>query len=271
MKINYLNEDCEKISKSCDLEFGKVIPTYSESCDLFKTNSLLNEQGYGVFALNAKNTFETIEHIITSQIIQRLSLYQNVPSNFSLVKYHESLLRPENHFKVSTWALEYDILGDAFYAIKNQIEEMLQAKLSVKRINHLGVDGDYIGFRILRPMKNDHNPFHRDAWIPYWRNTINIWLPICGFEEGNSLQLIPRSHVWSDDQILKTKSGVEIDGKKYHVPAAIGTVNEFKISTPALKRGEALIFSPYLVHGNGINNTPDSTRVSLEFRFCKTV
>jgi ectoine hydroxylase-related dioxygenase (phytanoyl-CoA dioxygenase family) len=62
---------------------------------------------------------------------------------------------------------------------------------------------------------------------------------------------------------------VEIDGKKYHVSAAIGTVNEFNIETPVLQKGDGLIFSPYLIHGNGLNKQNDTTRVSLEFRFCK--
>jgi ectoine hydroxylase-related dioxygenase (phytanoyl-CoA dioxygenase family) len=156
-----------------------------------------------------------------------------------------------------------------FFDIKSQAEGFLKQSLDIKKINHNGVDGKYVGFRILRPLKSDHNPFHRDSWIPYWRDTINIWLPICGFENGNTMQMIPGSHLWADSQILKTKAGVEISGKKYHVPAAIGTVNDFSTDQPNLKIGEGLIFSPFLIHGNGMNRMPDSTRVSLEFRFCK--
>lgn len=270
MKIKCLNEECEIISKSCDLEFGKMSSTHLESCELFQSDARLNEIGYDIFSLKALDTFNQLETIITNQIKQRLSLYQAVPSDFSLSSYHECLLRAETHFKLSTWGLEYDIFGSAFYALKEQIEERLKLNLKVKRINHMGVDGDYIGFRIIRPMKNDHNPFHRDSWIPYWRDTINVWLPICGFEDSNSLQLIPKSHLWRDDEILKTKAGVEIDGKKYHVPAAIGTNNDFTIETPNLKKGEGLIFSPFLIHGNGANKSENCTRVSLEFRFCRT-
>jgi ectoine hydroxylase-related dioxygenase (phytanoyl-CoA dioxygenase family) len=198
----------------------------------------------------------------------RLSQIQQVPDDFELQNYHRYLLNPDIHFNVSTWALDYTIFGDVFFEIRDQIEEMLKVPLKIKRISHLGVEGEYVGFRVLRPQKNDHNPFHRDSWIPYWRDTVNIWIPICGFEDANSLQLIPGSHMWPDDQILKTKSGVEIDGKRYHVPAAIGSINDFSIETPRLRKGGGLIFSPYLIHGNGANRLKDKTRVSLEFRFC---
>jgi ectoine hydroxylase-related dioxygenase (phytanoyl-CoA dioxygenase family) len=270
MKIRYLNEDGEKISKSCDLEFGKEYPGLFYRPDLNGECAALRNEGFQIFSLKAKETFAALEQIISEQIKQRLSLFQEVPADFQLKNYHKYLINPETHFKVSTWALDYKIFGQSFFEVKAQMEEILGLKLTIKKISHLGVEGEYVGFRVLRPQKNDHNPFHRDSWIPYWRDTINVWLPICGFEDANSLQLIPQSHLWSDDQILKTKSGVEIEGKKYHVPAAIGTVNEFQIETPVLKAGDGILFSPYLLHGNGANKLQDITRVSLEFRFCKS-
>jgi ectoine hydroxylase-related dioxygenase (phytanoyl-CoA dioxygenase family) len=269
MDIKYLNEEGERIAKICDLEFGKEPLSHATESSILQSNSDINTKGYSIFSLHKANTFNTLEQTITRYVAQRLSEWQHVPANFQLSQYHHILTQPEHHFKVSTWALDYTLLGDAFFEIKSQIEELLQKELTIKKINHLGVDGEYVGFRILRPMKNDHNPFHRDAWIPYWRDTVNIWLPICGFEDRNTLQMIPYSHTWADEQILKTKAGVEIDGKKYHVPAAIGTVNNFTIDAPLLHKGDGLIFSPYLVHGNGVNRKPDTTRVSLEFRFCR--
>jgi hypothetical protein len=269
MEIKYLNEECDKISKSCDLEFGKELTTLTASNNLLINNPHLNQSGYGLFSLRSKETFFALESLIKQHIIQQLSQHQEVPADFTLGQYHRFLASEDVHYKISTWALDYKILGDTFYEIIGQVEEMLGLKLKLKKIKHLGIEGEYVGFRVLRPQKNDHNPFHRDAWIPYWRDTVNIWLPICGFENGNSLQLIPESHLWMDDEILKTKAGVEIDGKKYHVSAAIGTVNEFSTETPVLKRGDALIFSPYLIHGNGVNRENDLTRVSVEFRFCK--
>jgi hypothetical protein len=270
MEIKYLSDSYEKIAKSSDLEFGKnVIPLTAEN-NLLSNAPLLNEKGYGLFALPDYKTFDRLNKYITRYVLERFMEYQKpIPSHFTLSDYHGWLESEDVHYKISTWALDYKMLGDVYYEILHQAEEMLQLKLKVKKINHLGIDGEYIGFRILRPLKNDHNPFHRDAWIPYWRNAVNIWLPICGFEDGNTLQLIPKSHLWNDDEILKTKAGVELEGKKYHVPAAIGTVNKFSIETPVLQQGEGIIFSPYLVHGNGVNRKKDVTRVSLEFRFCK--
>ncbi len=269
MEIKYLNEDCEKISKRCDLEFGKEIIPLTPANNLLNSDPSLNTNGFGLFTLRKPETFTALEQYITGYIQQQLGIYQEPVKGFELCRYHQYLQQEETHYKISTWGLEYQMLGNAFYEILQQAEDLLQLKLKVKKINHLGKEGDYVGFRILRPLRNDHNPFHRDAWLPYWRDTVNVWLPICGFENGNTLQLIPKSHLWSDDQILKTKIGAEIEGKKYHVPAAIGTVNNFSIETPVLKKGDGLIFSPYLIHGNGRNHKTDETRVSLEFRFCK--
>jgi hypothetical protein len=267
MNIKYLNKDCEKIAKSCDLEFGKVQQQIAGPGALLLTDTM-QERGFEIFALSGYDTFLGLEQIITDQIRQRLARYQAVPDDFDLRSYHKYLTNSDNHFKVSTWALDYRLFGKRFFEVRDQVEQLLHRSLKVKKISHAGVEGEYVGFRVLRPGQNDHNPFHRDSWIPYWQDTVNIWLPICGFENANSIQLIPGSHRWSDDQILKTKSGVEIEGKKYHVPAAIGTVNNFSVETPLMKKGDALIFSPYLIHGNGENKLTDTTRVSLEFRFC---
>ena len=269
MEIKYFNRDCKEISKRCDLEFGKELFLLNDGNNLLSNNSSLNNNGFGKFSLPSGQIFSELETRIEQHVIQQLSLHQEVASDFNLARYHRFLEKEEIHYKVSTWALDYKLLGNTFYAVMNQVEDLLGLKLKLKKITHLGQEGEYVGFRLIRPLKNDHNPFHRDAWIPYWRDTVNIWLPICGFENGNSLQLIPQSHMWADDQVLKTKAGVEIDGKKYHVSAAIGTVNKFHIETPVLKAGEGLIFSPYLIHGNGLNRQNDTTRVSLEFRFCK--
>lgn len=269
MEIKYLNKDGEIISKTCDLEFGKELLPLTDEDNLLKNNAAFNRYGFGQFRLADMKIFTALEKIITEQVEKRLSLYQEVSENFELSNYHNFLSRAENHFKVSTWALDYEILGPSFFDIKKQVEELLKIKLKITRIAHKGVEGEYVGFRILRPKQSDHNPFHRDAWIPYWRNTVNVWLPVCGFEKGNGLQLIPKSHLWNDSEILKTKGGAEIDGKKYSVPAAIGTTNKFTVLKPIMKKGGGLVFSPYLIHGNGVNLKNDVTRVSLEFRFCK--
>ncbi len=269
IKISYFNSECEKISKSCDLEFGKNQLPLTALNNLLCNNAELNKNGFGKFPVLSKSTFASLKKCIEQIIIQQLSAYQKISPDFELSQYHNFLESEENHYKISTWALEYKEIGDVFFEIKKDVEDLLGLKLKVKTINHRDKEGEYIGFRIIRPMKNDHNPFHRDAWIPYWRDTVNVWLPLCGFEDGNSLQIIPKSHQWRDDQILKTKAGVEIEGKKYHVSAAIGAVNEFTIETPLLNYGEGLVFSPYLIHGNGVNRKDNTTRVSLEFRFCR--
>ena len=150
------------------------------------------------------------------------------------------------------------------------MEALLRESLDLKAIEHQGAIGKFLGFRIVRPGKPDFNPFHRDAWLPYWRDVVNVWAPLSGFEGGNTMSIIPGTHNLDDSEILKTKKGAIINDKTYHVPAAIALGQNFEPITPVLEKGEALVFSPYLIHGNGINRNPDTTRVSIEFRFCKS-
>ena len=46
---------------------------------------------------------------------------------------------------------------------------------------------------------------------------------------------------------------------------------EMKMVRPNPKPGEALIFSPFLIHGAAINGNKDLTRISLELRFPKAI
>lgn len=268
MPINYFNDSALKIARNSASEFGSKKSNNANPFLIIENNVELKQKGFCLFNIEA-DLNQLLYSKVTSFVKNKLVEFQEVPADFELEKYHIYLKDESTHFKVSSWAMDFQLIGNAYFEIKKKIESILQAELTIKKIEHMGNIGEFIGFRIIRPQKNDHNPLHRDSWIDFWQDTINVWLPICGFENGNSLQLIPQSHLWFDEEILRTKSGAEIDGKIYRVPAAIGTIQSFTIETPILKKGEGLVFSPFLIHGNGVNNSLDKTRISLEFRFCK--
>jgi hypothetical protein len=53
--------------------------------------------------------------------------------------------------------------------------------------------------RVVRPgSTTDHNPPHRDVWIPRLRNALNLYLPLCGSSPQTSLPLVPGSHRWAE-------------------------------------------------------------------------
>jgi ectoine hydroxylase-related dioxygenase (phytanoyl-CoA dioxygenase family) len=137
--------------------------------------------------------------------------------------------------------------------------------------NHL-LGRDVVILRISRPDSLDINPPHRDGYLEIWQRTINLWIPIAGCSDRSSLPMIESSHFWNENEIYRTSAkGAKIQGLGYHVPAILRT----KQGSLAMTRknpqpGEALVFTPYLIHGSAINQQRDSTRISLEIRlpFC---
>ena len=63
--------------------------------------------------------------------------------------------------------------------------------------------------------------------------------------------------------------GAKINGNVYNVPCILETSLGFDMVRPNPKEKEALIFTPYLIHGAAFNTNKDITRVALELRFTK--
>ena len=133
------------------------------------------------------------------------------------------------------------------------------------RIDSLG--GDRIQIRINRPDSTDFNPPHRDAYLPIYLDIVNLWIPIFGCNPDTSLPLIPGSHLIAESECYLTSSfGAQIGGRGYEVPAMIRNRQGFwEMIRPAVGFGQALVFTPYLIHGAAINAS-DQVRISLELR-----
>jgi ectoine hydroxylase-related dioxygenase (phytanoyl-CoA dioxygenase family) len=165
--------------------------------------------------------------------------------------------------------LPIDDMKELYCGVKSKLEQFLEMELTTKEIEHNSTRNRYVGYRVVRPQREDYNPFHRDSWIDYWQDTINFWLPLSGFNNENGLQIVAQSHKFKNEDIYRTKSGYMSGDKTYHVPATIAFNHPFKILKPKLSKGQGLLFTPFLIHGNGVNNSSNETRVSLEFRFSK--
>jgi hypothetical protein len=75
--------------------------------------------------------------------------------------------------------------------------------------------------------------------------------------------------LWSEQDIIKTSGNTRVNGLKYTVPAIISAVNGLNLITPNPTFTQAMFFTPYAIHGGGMNFNSDTTRMSLEIRFWK--
>lgn len=144
----------------------------------------------------------------------------------------------------------------------------LGEQLGVTLATHIpDIGGDFVIVRINRPRSTDFNPPHRDGALSIWRNTLNLWIPIAGCTPQTSLPVVAGSHLWRECDCLQTKArGATINGNVYNVPALIQHRGEdIAMRRGAARFGEALIFTPYLLHGAAVNQS-DHSRVSLELR-----
>lgn len=126
---------------------------------------------------------------------------------------------------------------------------------------------DHVQVRINRPGSLDFNPPHRDGALSFWRNTVNLWIPIFGCDEKTRLPVAPGSHLIAESECLQTAArGAKIGGKTYNVPAIVQTgAGDLHMIRPPVEYGEALIFTPFLIHGAAVNFS-EETRISLELR-----
>ena len=152
--------------------------------------------------------------------------------------------------------------------------EYLEAFMSEQLKEPVKIFNDDIWVRICRPnivSSEDFNPCHKDVYLDFYRNTVNIYLPIVGSNENSSLFMQEGSHLWNENMTAITQGGAYFanKNKKYSVDAIVQSKIELKMTRPNPGPNEVLIFSPYLIHGCSDNTNDDITRMSLEIRFIK--
>ncbi len=227
-------------------------------------------KGYSIVNIFTKKEFLRLRDSITKNIIRAIRL-SNVDFNeqaFVLDKYHEVVNTDELHNKVinitrnlenSDFDFNIDILVERLsdflgYKLTSWVEELQKSHIQI---------------RISRPNSLDINPPHRDGYLSYWEDIINVWIPIEGCNKNSSLPILSASHLVPENKVLRTQSkGAQINGNIYYVPCILEVNNESMcMIRPNPKQGEALIFTPYLIHGAAVNKNKSITRISLELRF----
>lgn len=229
-------------------------------------------EGYAVVDAFQQNEFsrlkKSIKDILSEAISRYLPEFNN--SKFELEDYHTFVTNDKLHNQIInvTRNLKNEDFDFDIEALVNRFGEILGYKLTswVEELKK-----SHIQIRLSRPNSLDINPPHRDGYLSYWEDIINVWIPIAGCDGKSSLPVFPKSHLIRENHILRTDSkGAKINGNTYYVPCILET-KEGNISMirPNPKEGEALIFSPFLIHGSAVNQNFDTTRISLELRFPK--
>ena len=73
-----------------------------------------------------------------------------------------------------------------------------------------------------------------------------------------------------ENKTIRTHKYPIIDGNKFSVPAVTSKKDGsfLKLIRPKVKYGQVMLFSPYAIHGGGVNLGKE-VRISFEFRFWK--
>jgi ectoine hydroxylase-related dioxygenase (phytanoyl-CoA dioxygenase family) len=222
-----------------------------------------NADGYGIVHLEGHNTFlrTFIEESIHSTISKRISLE----------KYHLEMTEEEHAKLLHAMPYKRDATPELYRFCKN-LEETVSA--AVKR--PVRVFNNDVWVRICRPTHisdSDYNPCHKDIYLDFYRNTVNIYLPVVGSNEKSSLLLQPGSHRWSESETIVTQGGAYLKekGKKYSVDAVVASKQPLSMICPNPSIDEMLLFSPYSIHGCSSNSNKEQTRMSLEIRFIEDI
>jgi len=234
-----------------DSHWGEDVVMLDQDINLLK-NTDFDDTGFKIVDIETNELQEFIRNEIKS-LTQK-----------DIENYHE--ITEEDHKKVLN-AMPYK---------KEQLKEVsdyLEQYVSTILQEDLKIFNDDIWFRICRPSKlsdNDFNPCHKDVYLSFYRNMVNIYVPLFGSDEKSSLKLQSGSHKWNEKDTMVTTGGAYFKhiNKKYSVDAIVSSKVPLDMIRPNPKENQMMIFSPYLIHGCAENEN-DMTRISLEVRFIR--
>jgi hypothetical protein len=220
-----------------------------------------NLKGYGIFPIREHDDF--LRKFISKNISNILG------KDLDIEKYH-TFINEEQHKQILN-SMPYKKNDTEELRIFSEYLEEFMSDLLKEKVK---IFNDDIWVRICRPTiisKEDFNPCHRDVYLDFYRNTVNIYLPIIGSNEKSSLFVEESSHLWNENMTSTTKGGAyfKSSNKKYSVDAIVQSKIELKMIRPNPDINEILVFSPYLIHGCSDNKNEDITRMSLEIRFIR--
>jgi len=255
-----------------EAQWGKDVTLYS--ADAVLSNTEWKDRGFSVMSLFDSDEVEYIlkeTKIILLRIFNKLGF--EIPNDFQMESYHSVVTTNEMHQAViklsrmltnADFPIDLDKLSKRISTkIGRQLSPVNRALLKMKN----APAKEIVQLRISRPQAMDINPLHRDGYIDFLKYTFNIWIPVVGCNDKSSLPVIPGSHLWGEKDVYRTENrSARISGLNYNVPAIIKSNYGLNAVRPNPGLGEALVFTPFLIHGAGFNRNLDTTRMAFELR-----
>jgi len=181
-------------------------------------------------------------------------------------KIHKSFMDDIRAGSKGHGGIHHDLFPVPISLVEDRISEICGCKVTCRKTSS-GYDVSNFCIRIVRPLSLDNNPPHRDVHLDRNRGAVNLYFPIAGSDDNSSLPLIPKSHLWPESEIVRTFGKTFVNDIEFTNPATVSSVNGLEMITPNPSPEEVLVFSPYMLHGGGVNSNTNTTRVSLEIRF----
>lgn len=280
-KINslryFINNQPHEIYYRGETTKGADLCLLDKETDLTKGTNF-EESGFIVEEfLNSKKRSQIKSKLLHAIIkrIRTLKIKANGLAEDNFAEYHNYVTSPDHNRLINSLYCNgrglnaYSVLGQELVDdIESYMSKILKKDVWMQMP---GRSEREIYCRIVRPShlikEMDSNPPHRDVWVPCLKDAMNIFFPIVGCNQDSILPLVAKSHRWKESDIERTKHGARIGTRRYTVPTVVNSKNGINMVRPPVSSSEILIFSPYLIHGGGLNLNENTTRTSLEIRF----
>lgn len=225
------------------------------------------ENGYVYINVLNSNHIE----ILKKQILIKLNKSLSKIKLKKLENFHNEKINSSIHSKLLNPSKRYITLDNKIFLskkFKNKISKFLKEYwghseykiLWVGSLKKNEIKKNKIGFRIVRPHKNDESGVvHTDSYSKFLDSFITLWIPLIGFNNLYTLRYAKKSHHLNHqkNKIKQTKYNSKALKKSY--------IKKFKFVRPNLKIGHGIIHHPNILHGES-KNLGKRTRVSIELR-----
>lgn len=254
---------------------GKIIKP-NDKIILYEEDNLIiktkwKQKGYCIFKLLKKKIQSDLQKNILNFICKKIQkLFPNIKITSKNLKNYHNLISDKQHHKLLKeigTGIKFKDINFNRKILENLVSKKLKIKVTTKNPNHKIINPETFAVRIIRPNQNDFNPPHKDIYLDRLKNAVNIYMPIIGSNIFTSLPLMKGSHILNEKNIKRTTNGATVNKIKFRVPCIINTSKGLKLLRPNPKKDQIMIFSPYLIHGGGSNESKNTTRISLELRF----
>lgn len=227
-------------------------------------------KGFTVVPFLQPDTYNSFLLFITNYFKSLLADFGvQVPTNFKLEDYH-LYVDDDLHIKVLTHmgrGMHTDLIAGYTHEITQCVSAACGIPLRIADFNVYPM----FNIRIVRPNRfTDNNPPHKDVYIDRLKNAVNIYAPLAGSDAHSALPFVPGSHLWQEDTLELTHEGYTINGRAFFVTTVVSAHGQpLQMTRPNPAPNQAMVFTPYAIHGGGFNLNQNKSRFSLEIRFVK--